>query len=346
MALTPNLVDDFVNLTLPLLKRVKWTDLALEYQDYISSDLIDDKKVVEEGGETIKFQVKTKNTGTARNTGMYAQDITKVEDLTISAKVPWAMQTANFSYDIYEDLFQSDRETIIKELTLRDHAAMSDLAELNEENLWTAPTGTSDTRPMGIPFWVQKSIATPDGGFNGGNPSGFTAGAAGIDATEYPRWKNWAFQYTSITAEDLVKKIKKSLAYTSFKPPVPHPELGFGKAEYNIFTTYAVQEALERLAETRNDNLGSDVARFIGRVTVGGVPIRWVPYLTANDSTNPLYGINWKVFRPFVKKGATMRRNPPKIGARQHTVREVHIDNWMNYICYNRRNCWVGSTSA
>lgn len=78
---------------------------------------------------------------------------------------------------------------------------------------------------------------------------------------------------------------------------------------------------------------------------IGGVPIKWVPYLEANDSTDPLYGINWKVFRPYVKRGANMRRNKPKQAARQHTVREVHIDNWMNYICYNRRLCFVGSTS-
>jgi len=128
MALTPDQVDDFVNLTLPLYKRYKWTDISLEHQEYVSSTLIDEKKVVEQGGPTISFRLKTKNTGNARNTGMYAQDITKVEDVTISASVPWAMQTTNFSYDIYEELFQSDRETIIRELQIRDHDAMSDMA--------------------------------------------------------------------------------------------------------------------------------------------------------------------------------------------------------------------------
>ncbi|MFK5282858.1 hypothetical protein ACI3PL_25155, partial [Lacticaseibacillus paracasei] len=85
----------------------------------------------EAGGEQISFRVKTRNTGNARNSGMFQQDITRVEDVMISAQVPWTMQTTNFSYDIYESLFQSEKETIIKELQIREHDAMSDLAELN-----------------------------------------------------------------------------------------------------------------------------------------------------------------------------------------------------------------------
>jgi hypothetical protein len=229
---------------------------------------------------------------------------------------------------------------------MRDHDAMSDMAELNEENLWSAPVDGEDTRPMGIPFWLQKDATTTvGGGFNGGNPSGFAGGCAGVSSTTYPRWRNWTFGYAAVTPDDLVKKIKKALAFTNFQAPVPHPELAFGKSDYNIFTTYRVQEEMERLAETRNDNLGKDLAKYLNTVTVGGVPVKWVPYLEANDTSDPIYGVNWRTFRPFVKKGANMRRNPPKEAARQHTVREVHIDNWMNYICVNRRLNFVGSKS-
>jgi hypothetical protein len=344
MPLTPDLLDDFVNLTLSKFKKGKWTDLSLEHQEYVSAKLITEKNVVEQGGKDISFRLKTRNTGNARNTGMFAQDVTRVEDVTIAASIPWAMQTTNFSYDIDEDLFQSDNETIIRELVIRDHDAMSDMAELNEENLWSAPTDSDDKRPMGIPFWIQKDASTTaEGAFNGGNPTGFSSGAAGVSSTTYPRWRNWTFGYTNPTTDDLVRKVKKSLAFTNFMAPVPHPELAFGDSKYDIFTTYRVQEPLERLAETRNDNLGKDLAKYLNSVTIGGVPMRWVPYLEANDTSDPLYGVNWKVFRPFVKKGCNMRRNPVKQSARQHTVREVHIDNWMNYACYNRRALWVGS---
>jgi hypothetical protein len=343
MALTPLQIDDFVNLTLSLFKKHKWTDISLEHQEYVASGIITEKNVQERGGKDISFRIKHKNTGNSRNTGMYAQDITKVEDVTTTASVPWAMQTTNFSYDIYEDLFQSDRETIIKELKIREHDALSDMAELNEENLWTAPTSTTDTRPMGVPFWLQKNTSTPGGAFNGGNPSTHSTGCANVSSVTFPRFSNWTFQYSAIASDDLIKKVKKSLAFTNFTPPVPHPELGYASPSHAIYTTYRVQEPLERLAETRNDNLGADVAKYINSVVIGGVPIKWVPYLESNDTDDPLYGVNWKYFRPVVKKGANMRRNPPKPAARQHTVREVHIDNWMQYCCYNRRAMWVGS---
>lgn len=344
MGLTPDQLDDFVTLTLSKFKKKAWTDLSLEHQEYIAVSLLTDKAVVEQGGKDISFRLKTKNTGNARNSGMFQTDITNVDDVMISASVPWAMQTTNFSYDVNEDIFQSDGETIIKELLIRDHDAMSDMAELTEENFWSAPTSSADTRPMGLPFWLQKDATTaPEGGFNGGNPSGFNAGAAGVDSTVHTRWRNWTFGYSQVSLDDVVRKTKKSLAFTSFQAPVPHPELGFGESKFNIYTTYRVQEPLERLAEKRNDNLGSDLAKYMNSVLIGGVPVKWVPFLEANDTSDPLYGVNWGVFRPFVKSNCNMRRSKPKEAARQHNVREVHVDNAQNYICYDRRKTFVGS---
>ena len=342
MPLRHDQIDDFVQTTLPKFKRKSWTDLSLEHPEYIASSIINDKNVTEDGGTEISFRVKIRNTGNARATGLYAQDITKVEDVMITGRVNWTYQTTNFSYDIYEDMWQSDRETIIRQLQIREHDALSDMAELTEQQMWTAPTSGADPNPYGIPWWLQKdATTTEDGGFNGTNP-GAGLYRAGIDSSLYPRWRNWTAGYRTVTTDDLIRKIKRALTFTNFMPPVPHPELGYGESKYQIYTTYSVQEPLERLAETRNDRLGSDVARYMNQVTVGGTPIRWVPYLEANDPTDaPLYGINWKVFRPFVKTGVNMRRNPPKQAPGQHTVRNVHYDNAMNYCCYDLRRNFV-----
>lgn len=345
MALRPDQVDDFVNLTLPNFKMNKWQDISLQYPEYISSRIINEKRVIERGGPDIRFKVQVKNTGMARNTGLYDQDITGVEDLTTQGIITWTKQTVNWSYDIDEPLFQTDRETIVGELLVREHACMNDMAELNEENLWSAPSSTTDARPFGIPFWLQKdATTTPGGAFNGGNPSTHTGGCAGIDSTVHTGWKNWTFGYAAVTPDDLVLKVKYALYSTKFIAPNPHPEVGYGKSDYHIFTTYDVREPLERLAETRNDNLGNDVAKYINNVLIGGVPVEAVHYLDSNDSTDPLYGVNWKFVRPFVKRGANMRQIKKKAPL-QRTVRQVHYDTWMNYACYNRRACWVGSKS-
>ena len=46
--------------------------------------------------------------------------------------------------------------------------------------------------------------------------------------------------------------------------------------------------------------------------------------------------------RGFFKKGKNQIVHPPQKAARQHTVREVHMDNWGNFTCYNRRRVFVG----
>lgn len=342
MALRHDQIDDFVQTTLPLFKRRAWTDISLEHQEYVAASIITDKNVTEAGGSKISFRVKVRNTGNARATGLFATDVTKIDDVMITGEVTWSYQTTNFSYDIYEDLWQSDKETIIRELQIREHDAMSDMAELTEQQMWSEPTSASDPNPYGIPFWFPMDASTTeDGGFNGiSTSSGILR--AGIDSTLYPRWRNWTAGYRSPNIDDLVRKVKRALTFTNFVPPVPHPELGYGESKYQIYTTYSVQEPLERIAETRNDRLGSDVARYMGQVTIGGTPMRWVPYLESNYPTQaPLYGINWKTFRPFVKRGVNMRRNPPKPAAKQHTVREVHYDNAMNYICTDLRRNFV-----
>lgn len=347
-SLTPSDLDDLVVATLPLFKKHKITDISPDLNEYVSSKIMNEKMVTERGGERINFKVKVRNTGLARNTGMLSEDVTGIEDVLVSASVPWTKQTVNWSYSVDEPEFQSDPETIIDILRIRDLDAMTDMAELNEENLWSAPSATTDNRPMGIPFWLQKDTTTSsnDGTLNGRDPSGFTAGRGGLSSTNYPKWRNWTFRYSAYTIDDLVRKIKRSLVFTKFTPPVPTPELGYGASSREIYTTYRVLEPLERLCENRNENHGNDLARYMGQVVVGGVPMRLSHYLEANDTNDPLYGVDWGVFRPFVRKGANMRRMGPMQMPRQHDGKTVHYDTWMNYCCYNLRKCWVGSLAT
>lgn len=346
MALQLEAIDDFVAATLPKFKKIKWTDIASELPDYVAPKLIKERGVMEDGGRSIDFRVQTTTSGTFRMTGLYDTDQTGVQDLLISATVPWRFATVNWSYDIREPMFQSDRETIVRLLQVREHAARTDMVHGLERQLWSAPANSADElNMMGIPFWLQKdATTTPSGAFNGGNPSGWTGGAGGIDSTTQDGWRNWTFGYGSITTDDLIKKIKKAMVFTDFKAPDPYPELQFAKMDRCIYTTYAVVEALERLAETRNENLGTDVARYMNQVTVAGVPIKTSFYLNANDATDPLYGVDFGVFRPFIQKGLNMYRQSVK-AARQRMVRDVHLDLGMNFACVNRRRCFVGSTS-
>ena len=145
MALMPDQLDDFVNLTLQSFKRKSWIDLSLDQQHHIfaSKFLSGKTRTPYQGGHQLNWKVQTSNTGTAKYSELYSVDATSVKDLTTEAKQPFCKLTANFSYDVHEDSFQSDRETIIREIDVRRHSMYNDVFELAETSLWTAPS--SDT---------------------------------------------------------------------------------------------------------------------------------------------------------------------------------------------------------
>lgn len=352
MPLLPDKIDEFVNLTLDNFKRRSWVDISLDLQHYeFASRLFAKKgKVPEKGGVQLNFKVQHTNTGTAKHSELYDTDTTSVIDLTTEGKVPWTKQTVNFSYDIDEDVFQTDLETIVREVQVREHAMYNDFFELMETAMWTAPSSStlSPRTPYGIPLWIQKdATTTPGGAFNGGNPaSGWASGLAEIDSDVYTNWKNWTYGYTQVSREDLVERWRKACRFIRFLAPHSFPELGkSSQSDYAHYTTNAVIQPLEKLLESRNDNLGPDVAKYMNSVVFKGNPVIWVPYLDDNDSTDPVYSVNWKVLHYFFRKGRHMRRGKPIIRDPQHTVRVVHMDNWGNFACYNRRALAVGSTS-
>ena len=169
MPLLPDQLDDFVNLTLDNFKKRRWVDISLDNQHHIfASKMFKRKgKDPEKGGVQLNWKVQVSNTGTAKHSELYAVDATGVKDLTQSAKQQWSKQTVNFSYDIDEDSMQSDRETIIREIEVREHSMYNDFFELMETAMWSAPSSDSQSPrpPSGVPFWIQKSTTTPGGGF-------------------------------------------------------------------------------------------------------------------------------------------------------------------------------------
>lgn len=340
-------LSDFIELTLDNFKKKSWVDLSLDNQHLIFAEkfLSGKRRTPFQGGGHINYKIQTSNTGTAKWSELFSVDQTAVKDLMVTAKVPFVKSTVNFSFDVAEEAFQSDRETIIREVDIRRHSAMNDMLTLQEEGLWNAPSSSTESprTPFGIPFWIQKSATTPGGGFTGGDPSGFSAGAAGVSVSDVPNWKNWSGNYTSVSRDDLVAKMRKAIAHTYFQAPKQFAELAGGKgdSDWAFYTTYSVLEDLEKLLESRNDNLGVDLAKYAGSVVVKGNPVIWVPYLDSNDSSNPIYGVNHKTLQYHFKTGYDMKWSPPMKAANQHTVRNVFCDSFGTLCCFNRRRNFV-----
>jgi hypothetical protein len=345
MPIRPHDVPDFVTLTIDNYKKGKWERAIDEYPQYATARILSSKGMDEMGGAKLKWPLQTGTVNNARLAGLFDVDSTQVGTLASMAEVPWSCVTTSWAYDIYEDMFQDDALTIVNQIKMRENDALANLVVVNEGYFWGAPTSASDTRPAGVPYWIVKDATTAvDGDFTANLPSGHTT-VAGIDPATVEGHRNWAFGYTAVTIDDLIRKIKRAMRNTMFEPPVPHPQLAFsGKADKEIWTTEDVLASMETECENRNENHGNELTKFVNNVVVGGVPVRISWHLNATDSSDPVYGIDWSYFRPFKKRGGYNQRTL-KNSPTQRNVREVHYDNWYNYACFSRKRMWVGSTS-
>ena len=132
------------------------------------------------------------------------------------------------------------------------------------------------------------------------------------------------------------------------------PIEGFGWSLRNIPTAGSTISGCFSDPETIRRNYlvsrGGHVLRLSeSEIEFGTPPVtvirrNWVP-LNRVTTSDPLYGVNWRYIRPWVKKGVYMRRSGVLKSYNQPTVRKVHIDTWHQLVCVDRRSQWVGSSS-
>ena len=339
--LLPHNLSDMVELTLKRYRKKKWVDLSLDLTEYFAmGSLFRAKRIKEGGGTKINWKIQTDNTETARTTELFDTDSTEVKDLVTAAEMPWALMTVNWSYDEREPLFNSGFEQLVDEIKVREHAAYNDLCELMETHLWGAgPTSSTQRRPppSSIPWWCPTNATA---GFNGGNP-GSWSDTAGIDADTVTAWNNYTNSYSQVIRSDFVKKLRLMGHKTRFKPPHQFAQLDSGGPNLTYCTTWTVTEELDELTESRNENLGADLSKYQGATVFKGAPIIPIPYLDDNTTNDPIYQIDWRVFRPVVKTGLDMKRHKPEKKDNAHNTFVVHIDHSQQYICYNRRRLGV-----
>jgi len=338
MALAAENIADLVTTTQRELGRLKWTDLASDLQEYIAlPKLMKGEKVQFDSGTEIQFNVMTDYSDAAENVGLFATDNVNVQDAMATAHVPWRHTTTNYAFDRREVAMNREPSKIVDLVKARRAMAMIGLTVRFEADFWSKPATSADVvKPYGIKYWAPTNATE---GFNGGDPSGFTAGAAGLASATYTNWQNWTAQYTDVTKPDLITKWRKAATYTNFKSPIDINDYNKGN-KYGYYTNYDVIGELETLLEDQNDNLGNDLASKDGLTIFRRQPVTWVPHLDS-DSTDPIYGINWGVFYPVFLKGEYMVETNSQKAGNQHTVLNSFIDCTYNYKCCDRRRLFV-----
>lgn len=355
--LAPDQLDIFLELTLKKYARRRWVNATTQYhRNEFYERFMSSNKVTEDGGAALAWKVQVARVNNTRYTQLYDEDRSNVGNGMKGMEVKWSMQTTNYTYDVREPALQGGSETeILDVMQVKESEMYEGWADRMFEYMWTLPTyGSVPQEMFGIPYWlVKNSSATP--GFNGGHPTGYSD-VAGLSRTTYPKLKNWTYTYTlnAYTRTDIVAKTIEAMEMCFFAPP---PKVGGGtpKPRWQLYTTWAVKDALKQLAEQRNDNLGNELGYREGEVTINGVPLTWCDALdggrglpTADlgpcvDTTNPIYGVDWGQFKlVFHKDYQAIRTGPISLGADAHMLRRVFVDNTCQFKYENPRSGFVG----
>ncbi len=342
MALLATQLADLVAMTQRDLGRPNFTEIATDIQVHTAMrDLLKKNRVVLTSGTSVQWNVMVNHANSARNTGIGETDNINIIDTMVQATADWRGSTVNYAFHGQEIDMNRDPARIVDLVKERRIAAMISLAELMEDNFWGPPVAVDDTlTPWGVNTWIVKNASQ---GFYGAAPSGYTS--IGLNPTTYTRWKNYTDQYTAVTKDDLVRKLRRASTFTNFKPPVEGiPTFNTGDM-YQYYSNYAVVGGLEEVLESQNDNLGTDVASMDGKVMFRRSPINWVPKLEA-DTTNPIYGINWGSFKTYVLQGWWLKETNVPVYPGQHTMSAHFLDCFYQWIVKNRRCHFVLATGT
>jgi hypothetical protein len=340
---------DLITTTLNELGELRFTDLMSDYQNTIAlKRLMKKNKTTFEAGPNVVWNIITDTNDSARYVGLGETDVVNIKNVMTTAQVPWRHITWNWAIERREVAMNRSPRKIVDLAKTRRIASFGSAIIRFESSYWQVPAATDSTSPYGIPYYVVKSntaaTAANNNGFNGSTPSGYST-VAGLSSTTYPRWQNYATQYTSITKDDLVRKLRRMAVYTDFMPLVDEIPVYNTGDDYGYYTNYAVVAGLEELLEAQNDDLGPDVASQDGKVLFRRVPITFVRFLD-NDTTNPVYSLNWGELKTMVLRGEWMREVTMPIYPGQHTLSATFTDCSFNLLCRNRRRQGVIATDT
>ncbi len=336
MGLNFNQIDDAVLLTQnKLIERGAFVDMQTDLTDHVAvREMWKNRKKVFDGGANWEFEAQIDHNHSARTVGLFETDGGSLTDTMIKGEVPVRHVNAHYLYDQREKAFQRGGLAIVDLVQTRYVGMMVSLFELLETILWGKPTdSTDDKTPFGIAYWVTKSATT---GFYGLDPAGFTDGRAGISSTTYPRWANYTAKYSAVSKEDLLRLMRQAHRKSQFRSPVSHATPDLGSMANGIYTNDAVVGLLEELCEAQNMDLGNDLASKDGRVLFKGTPITYAPKLD-DDSTNPVYMLDWKYLAVGVMAGWENNLSDPYMVPNKHLVRRVDLDASLNMICTDLR---------
>jgi hypothetical protein len=323
------------------------SDLSLPLQNYTFPKFMAKGKLPEgasdDSGTSMTFRIMTSFADNFRVTGLMDTNNTGRNENVARGTVKWSKQDTSCSYDIDEPEFNGKgMQQIANHLELLMHGMYNSFYQGMERLIYTQPSGPDESPfgVLGLPHWLVNDTTSTTPAFTGGNPTGFSAGAAGISSTTYTGWDNCTFGFPLIDW-DFIDALFKAFYLTKFEAPHKFPQTNTGKSGYFFATTYDNVAALRKVLRSANENYGTKEVLAFKDIVLNSQQIEASSYLTQNSGgvvpTNVFYAVNLAHLGFKAKASKQMKLTDPIRRPDAYSVYDVFLYNWMQGWCDNRR---------
>jgi hypothetical protein len=180
-------------------------------------------KVMFTSGYKIQRTLMTEtNRAAAKHVGFMEPDDVNIVDVLTSMSVEWVHAQTDWGIVYQTDvLMNSGKDLILNVIKPRRIASLLGLVSILEEKaLGSAPALGDKVNPWGLKYWLTWNATD---GFTGVAPSGHTT-KGGINTTNTPNFRNYSLTYTTVSDNDLGKKLRTMFRKCRFISPVSHPD--------------------------------------------------------------------------------------------------------------------------
>lgn len=291
-------------------------------------------QVKEQGGKDIRFDASRGGTTHASSIGSFAVIERTVGDFLIQGTMQMRIDHSYFSFDVMEEEFNRGEYEIMNHIDNREQQAMIDMVKKIEQDGWGNATYGDNLTPQGLLYWLPYCASA---GFVGTYPESYTS-VAGINPNTHTGWKSYGDVYVAVTDADLILKVRTALSETDFKAPLSSMKVKDYStgSKYAIYGNLDTELEMENLLKQQNDNQGSDLDRYNGKVMLRGIPFEEVPFLRSN-TRDPILGVNWGVTKNYVKSGWWNKRIMGKPSSNQPLVVNVDLFCVHQLVMFDRR---------
>ena len=344
-SLALNQFGDLLELTIRDYEKVRYTNLIPRLTRYpAAKQFIRKSRMDSRPQATYEWKARVQTSESYRHISATTPDFFRETDDFTHASITFQKTQTGYSFLQEEMDFNAGPNRIIDLIKAKEDGQEFDWVTGIDADFWAAPSATDTLAFNSLPYWVPKVTGTP--GFTGTALTGFT-NPGGLSPTTFPQWCSYAGGYTNVSLDDLIDKARSMAELTDFEPVVESmPELGgTRKISHSYYTNLSVKKIFENVADSRNDNLGVDVAKNDNKTMFRNAPIEYVPSLDA-DTGNPFYQMVWDVFKLVFKTGWWRRRWLVKPVPGQHNQVGCLYDTWHNWACWDRHKLGVLCTSS